>query len=112
MVGDVSNAMNSLDQQVLFDSNAIVTGNVGFTFNSSTGNLAVPGAITAVGNVTGGNLTTAGNVTSGNISASGSLSVVGNIQTSSNVVWANSSNTAKAYQFYNSATSSIDTVFV
>lgn len=48
---DVSNAMNSLDQQVLFDSNAVVTGNVGFTFNSTSGNLAVPGSIsTTTGN--------------------------------------------------------------
>jgi hypothetical protein len=195
---DVSNAMNSLDQQVLFDSNAVVTGNVGFTFNSTTGNLGVPGAIAATGNISGANLalsapnvtaiitdtyainstivqlqvksgtqsaglaanlgpgtynglvnandtglvfstTTQGNAnfaivpwasgTSGirissvsnvatitlaatTTNVTGNLSAVGNVQTSSNIVWANSSNTTKAYQFYNSATTSIDTVFV
>jgi hypothetical protein len=147
---DVSNAMNSIDQQVLFDSNAVVTGNVGFTFNSTTGNLAVPGNITTgdntlirSGRVTltsnaaggwvyqsdnsplylGANMATvnaaqssiviAGNTAApGNVLIQSNLAVVGNVQTSSNIVWANSSNTAKAYQFYNSATTSIDTVFV
>jgi hypothetical protein len=147
---DVSNAMNSIDQQVLFDSNAVVTGNVGFTFNSTTGNLGVPGNITTgdntfirSGRVTltsnaaggwvyqsdnsplylGANMATvnaaqssiviAGNTAApGNVTIQSNLAVVGNVQTSSNIVWANSSNTAKAYQFYNSATTSIDTVFV
>jgi hypothetical protein len=147
---DVSNAMNSIDQQVLFDSNAVVTGNVGFTFNSTTGNLGVPGNITTgdntlirSGRVTltsnaaggwvyqsdnsplylGANMATvnaaqssiviAGNTAApGNVLIQSNLAVVGNVQTSSNIVWANSSNTTKAYQFYNSATTSIDTVFV
>ena len=38
--------------------------------------------------------------------------VRGNIQTDGGVVYANSSGTPKAYQFYNSTTSSIDTVFI
>ena len=63
--------------------------------NANIGNIGTGGLITATGNIQGGNLSTTGNV-----------------QTSSNVVWANSTNTAKAYQFYNSAASSLDTVFL
>lgn len=42
---DVSSSVaNSLNSQVLFDDNGELTGNVGFTFDKTTGNLSVPGA--------------------------------------------------------------------
>jgi hypothetical protein len=57
--------------------------------------------VSVTGNVTGGNLVTAGQV-----------SATGNITTAANVVYANSAGVPQAYQFYNSAASSIDTVFI
>jgi hypothetical protein len=40
------------------------------------------------------------------------LEVTGNVEASGNVVYANSTGSPKAYQFFNSATNSIDTVFI
>jgi hypothetical protein len=74
---------------VQYNNGNVMGGTSTFTFVAATGLLSVP-SITATGNTT----------------------VTGNIQTSSNVVWANSTNTAKAYQFYNSAASGLDTVFL
>ena len=80
---------------VQYNNGNVMGGTSTFTFVAATGLLSVP-SITATGNIT----------------TSGILSATGNIQTSSNVVWANSANTAKAYQFYNSAASGLDTVFL
>jgi hypothetical protein len=115
------------------------TGNLGVPGNITTGDntLIKSGRITLTSNAAGGwiyqadnsslylgaNMATVNAASSsiviagqtaapGNVLIQSNLSVIGNVQTSSNVVWANSSNTTKAYQFYNSATTSIDTVFV
>jgi len=100
------------------------TGNVGIanvdpnTTLGVTGTAYISGNTTVAANIVGGNVITAGqviatgNVTGGNIVTAGQITATGNIQTASNVVYANSAGSPKAYQFYNSATSSIDTVFI
>jgi hypothetical protein len=100
---------------VLSAGNALdVSGNVYVT----SGNVLTTGLMSATGNITGGNLLTAGlisatgNITGGNITTTGIMSALGNITTANNFVYANSTSVAKAYQTYNSATSSIDMVFL
>ena len=68
-------------------------------------------AYLASGTVTS-NIITTGNITGGNITTTGIMSALGNITTANNFVYANSASAAKAYQTYNSATSSIDMVFL
>jgi len=64
------------DTMVQFNDAGVIGGNAGFTFNKTTGSIALSGNISATGNTTVGNLTTAGNIvadnyttTAGNISA-------------------------------------------
>jgi hypothetical protein len=83
-------ALNFTDGNLFFKSNANVITT-----------LASTQFVSVTGNVTGGNLVTAGQV-----------SATGNITTAANVVYANSAGVPQAYQFYNSAASSIDTVFI
>jgi sugar lactone lactonase YvrE len=84
----VTSAGNALD----------VSGNVYVT----SGNILTTGSISATGNIT----------TAANVAASGIVSALGNIQTSNNLVYANTTSVAKSYQFFNSATSSVDMVFL
>ena len=57
------------DAQIIFnDGGSNYAGNTGFTFIKATGNVAIPGSLDVVGNVSGGNL-----------SSPGALSVTGNI---------------------------------
>jgi hypothetical protein len=51
ILAEVGTAINSLNGQIIFDSNGELTGNVGFTFNTTSGNLAVPGSGTFAGSL-------------------------------------------------------------
>ena len=55
---EVGTAINSLNSQIIFDDNGQLTGNTGFTFDTFTGNLAVPGS-----GMFGGSLLPSANVT-------------------------------------------------
>jgi hypothetical protein len=44
ILAEVGTAINSLNSQIIFDDNGELTGNTGFTFDTVSGNLAVPGA--------------------------------------------------------------------
>ena len=44
ILAEVGTAINSLNSQVIFDDNGELTGNTGFTFDTVSGNLAVPGS--------------------------------------------------------------------
>jgi len=44
ILAEVGTAINSLNSQVIFDDNGELTGNVGFTFDQTSGNLSVPGS--------------------------------------------------------------------
>jgi hypothetical protein len=44
ILAEVGTAINSLNSQIIFDDNGELTGNVGFTFDTVTGNLSVPGS--------------------------------------------------------------------
>lgn len=102
--------------------NLSLTGNVvsalNVTGNITGSNLITTGLVSATGNITGGNLNTdaqvvaTGNITGGNITTVGAITATGNVQTAANVVYANAAGSPQAYQFYNSAASSIDTVFI
>lgn len=95
-------------------ANNYFAGNVGIGVTSAGNALDVSGTVYVTsGNVlTTGLVSATGNVTGGNITTAGIVSSLGNIQTSNSVVYANTTSVAKAYQTYNSATSSIDTVFL
>jgi hypothetical protein len=99
------------------------TGNV--TGNYILGNGALlTGVITSVANINLGTsnvtvVSSGGNVTvgvggTGNVAvfSTSGLEVTGNVEASGNMVYANSTGSPKAYQFFNSATNSIDTVFI
>lgn len=47
----VTDTFNASNGQVLFDANGTVTGNTGFTFDSTSGNFAVPGNIQTTGDI-------------------------------------------------------------
>jgi len=46
ILAEVGTAINSVNSQIIFDDNGELTGNAGFTFDSVSGNLAVPGNAT------------------------------------------------------------------
>jgi hypothetical protein len=48
---EVGTAVNSISSQVLFDSGGEITGNSGFTFDQSSGNLYLPGNVISTGNL-------------------------------------------------------------
>ena len=48
---ELGTPIDASDNQVFFSQNDIPTGNTGFTFNSFSGNLAVPGNIEVTGNI-------------------------------------------------------------
>ena len=54
------------DTMVQFNDAGVIGGNAGFTFNKTTGSIALSGNISATGNTTVGNLTTAGNIVANN----------------------------------------------
>ena len=72
--------------QVQFNDAGNFGGNSGFTFNKTTGVLAVPGNVTTTGNIRGGNINTAGvlsvtgNANIGNIGTAGVLTATGNVR--------------------------------
>ena len=49
ILAEVGTAINSESGQIIFDDNGELTGNAGFTFNTTSGNLAVPGSATFSG---------------------------------------------------------------
>ena len=51
ILAELGTAINSVDGQIIYDDNGELTGNVGFTFNQTTGNLAVPGSGTFAGSL-------------------------------------------------------------
>ena len=52
ILAEVGTSINSLDRQIIFDDNGELTGNTGFTFDSVSGNLAVPGNARVAGILT------------------------------------------------------------
>jgi hypothetical protein len=48
---EVGTAINSTSRQVLFDSEGQITGNIGFTFDQSSGDLSLPGNVTLTGDL-------------------------------------------------------------
>ena len=46
ILAEVGTAINSLNSQIIFDDNGELTGNTGFTFDTVSGNFAVPGNAT------------------------------------------------------------------
>ena len=48
---EVGTAINAISSQVLFDNGGEITGNLGFTFDQSSGNLSVPGNGIFTGNL-------------------------------------------------------------
>ena len=46
ILAEVGTAINSQNSQIIFDDNGELTGNTGFTFDTVSGNLAVPGSAT------------------------------------------------------------------
>ena len=48
---EVGTAVNSSPGQILFDDLGDPTGNTGFTFDKTTGNLAIPGNVTVTGDI-------------------------------------------------------------
>ena len=126
----VSVTANVTGGNVLTGGLISATSTITSAANITGGNLLTGGlisatsTITSAANITGGNLLTGGlisstgNVTGGNILTAGLVSVTGNILSAQNIYSANrvgftysGNTTSVAYQFYNSATSSIDTVF-
>ena len=100
-------------------ANSISYGNTSFAIASSNANATISVAGTAnvavfatTGEYVTGLFSATGNITGANITTAGTITATGNIQTANSVVYANTAGTAKAYQFYNSATASIDTVFL
>ena len=99
------------------------TGNVTGNFILGNG-VFLTGVITSVANINNGTsnvtvISSGGNVTvgvggTGNVAvfSTSGLEVTGNVEVSGNMVYANSAGSPKAYQFFNSATNSIDTVFI
>jgi hypothetical protein len=65
-------AAGGANTQIQFNDASVIQGNTGFTFNKTTGAMAIPGILTvasnlsAVGNAVVGNLTTAGNIVANN----------------------------------------------
>ena len=51
ILAEVGTAIDSLDGQIIYDNNGQLTGNTGFSFNPTTGNLSVPGSGTFTGNL-------------------------------------------------------------
>ena len=49
ILAEVGTPINSESGQIIFDDNGELTGNAGFTFNTTSGNLAVPGSATFSG---------------------------------------------------------------
>jgi len=58
ILAEVGTAINSESGQIIFDDNGELTGNAGFTFNQTSGNLSVPGSGTF-----GGHLLPTSNIT-------------------------------------------------
>jgi hypothetical protein len=55
---EVGTAISSNNSQIIYDNNGQLTGNLGFTFDQSSGNLSIPGNVIASGNLLPtGNLT-------------------------------------------------------
>tara|TARA_R110000868_G_scaffold197285_2_gene443428 strand:+ start:887 stop:2443 length:1557 start_codon:yes stop_codon:yes gene_type:complete len=48
---EVGTAINATSSQVLFDSGGVITGNLGFTFDQSSGNVNLPGNVILTGNL-------------------------------------------------------------
>ena len=65
-------AAGGSNTQIQFNDASVIQGNTGFTFNKTTGDVAIPGILTVTGNMsatgstTVGNLTTAGNIVANN----------------------------------------------
>jgi hypothetical protein len=51
ILAEVGTAINSLNTQIIFDDNGELTGNTGFTFDQTSGNLSVPGSGIYTGNL-------------------------------------------------------------
>jgi hypothetical protein len=78
----------------------------------STSNLTIANTTSSTSTTTGALIVSGGAGIAGNINTGGIVSALGNVQTANNLVYANTTSVAKAYQFYNSATTSIDVVFL
>jgi hypothetical protein len=79
---EVGTPISAEDTQILFDSESVIAGNSGFTFNRTSGNLNLPGNINVTGNIipTSNNVVALGNNTNrfSNVWLSGNTIVLGN----------------------------------
>jgi hypothetical protein len=48
---EVGTSIDSSNSQIIYDNNGQLTGNLGFTFDQSSGNLSIPGNVIASGNL-------------------------------------------------------------
>ena len=55
--GSGNGEVGGSDTQIQFNDGGVFAGNVGFTFNKTTGNAAIPNNLSVVGNVIAGNIT-------------------------------------------------------
>ena len=51
ILAEVGTAINSLNSQIIFDDNGELTGNTGFTFDQTSGNISIPGSGIFTGNL-------------------------------------------------------------
>lgn len=77
MGGGGNGSPGGSNTQIQYNNSGLFGGNTGFTFNSTTGNLNVPGNLTIVGNISGNNIT-------GNVATA--YNVIGNNQSNINTV--------------------------
>ena len=84
--GNSNSSPGGANTQVQFNDAGNLGGQTGFTFNKTSNILAVPGNVTATGNIRGGNINTAGvlsvtgNANIGNIGTAGVLTATGNVR--------------------------------
>jgi hypothetical protein len=103
--------LNGLDLMTNAVSRLFISDSGPITIQS-TSNLTIANTTSSTSTTTGALIVSGGAGIAGNINAGGIVSALGNVQTANNLVYANTTSVAKAYQFYNSATTSIDVVFL
>jgi hypothetical protein len=67
--GSGNGVVGGSDTQIQFNDGGNFAGNVGFTFNKTTGNAAIPNNLSVTSNISVGNISATGNITAGNVTA-------------------------------------------
>ena len=67
--GTGNGVVGGSDTQIQFNDGGIFGGNAGFTFNKTTGNVAIPNNLSVTSNIAVGNISATGNITAGNVNA-------------------------------------------